>query len=265
MAPVSRHRHVNSLFEQFVGRPWGVRPGPPCICAHSTAETRRRTFVGLRAMASAVLAGLLGLAAMAPAQAASSDVEAALGAYEAGRLEEAHRRLEALARSGVPVAQYNLAVMYLRGEVPGGDVARAVPWLERAADAGFVTAMFGLGRMYEEGLAGVRRDLARAHAWYLRAAQAGSVDAQVAAGTAYYLGRGAPHDTREAARWYREAATGGDVGAQYLLASMYEHGEGVAADLRLARYWYDIAARNGDEAAPGKRDEIDRRLRALPS
>ena len=217
------------------------------------------------AVVPAVLAAVLAAATVPPARATSPEVQAALKAYEAGRLDEARQRLEVLARAGVPLAQYNLAVMHLRGEVPGGDAASALPWLERAAEGGFVTAMFGLGQLYEDGRDGVRRDLARAHGWYLRAAKGGSVDAQVAVGTAYYLGRGAPHDAREAARWYREAALGGDVGAQYLLASMYEHGEGVAVDLRLARYWYDAAARNGDEAAPGKRDDVDRRLRAAPS
>jgi TPR repeat protein len=43
---------------------------------------------------------------------------------------------------------------------------------------------------------------------------------------------------------------------------MYEQGDGVDTDLRLARYWYDIAARNGDKAAPGKVQDIERRLSA---
>ena len=96
-------------------------------------------------------------------------------------------------------------------------------------------------------------------------AAASSVDAQVAIATAHFLGRGTTKDFSEAARWYREAAKGGDVGAQYLLASMYESGDGLARDLRLARYWYDIAAKNGDEAAPGKVEELDRKLRAAPA
>ena len=132
---------------------------------------------------------------------------------------------------------------------------------ERAAQAGFVTAMFGLGQLHEQGRLG-RPDVALAHRWYLRAAEAGSIDAAVAVGTAFYLGRGVGHDPAAAAHWYRQAANGGDIGAQYLLASMYEQGDGVAQDLRLARYWYDIAARNGDEAAPGKVREIDARLKA---
>jgi len=195
---------------------------------------------------------------LAPEQAQAALAEA-IGHYGRGEVEAARQAFEALARQGVPAADYNLALMHLNGDLPGG-AAEAARLMRRAADAGFVTAMFGLGQLYEQGRLGAP-DLVQAHAWHLRAAQAGSVDAQVAAGTAYYLGRGAEQDMARAARWYREAAKGGDVGAQYLIASMYEAGLGVEQDLRLARYWYDIAARNGDEAAPGKVRELDERLR----
>lgn len=205
---------------------------------------------------------LLGAACVAAASAQPSPaVRSAVDAYEAGRLDEARRRFERLARDGVPVADYNLGVMHLRGELPGG-VAKALPRLRRAADGGFVTAMFDLARLYEQGIATGRADLATAHRWYLRAAEAGSVDAQVEAATAFYLGRGAPRDLARAAHWYREAAKGGDVGAQYLIASMYEGGLGVEPDLRLARYWYDVARRNGDVAAAGKVRELDARAAA---
>jgi len=202
-----------------------------------------------------------------PAQDADADAEAderalteAIGLYGRGEAVAAAAAFEALARRGLPAADYNLAVMQLQGDAPGGAEGARMHLL-RAADRGFVTALFGLGQLYEQGRLG-RPDLAQAHGWYLRAAEAGSVDAQVAVGTAHYLGRGAPKDLAAAAHWYREAAKGGDVGAQYLIASMYEAGDGVPQDLRLARYWYDIAARNGDEAAPGKRQEVDARLKA---
>lgn len=182
----------------------------------------------------------------------------AIGQYGRGQTDAARRAFEALSARGVAAADYNLALMHLNGDLPGGP-AEARRLMQRAAQAGFVTAMVGLGQLHEDGRLG-RRDLPRSLRWYLRAAHAGSVDAQVAAGTAYYLGRGAPQDMAQAAQWYRLAAVGGDVGAQYLIASMYETGLGVARDLRLARYWYDAAARNGDEAAPDKVKELDARL-----
>jgi len=184
-------------------------------------------------------------------------LEAAVQAHERGDVAGARQALEALSRQGVPAADYNLGVIAL----DAGQPAEAARWMERAARAGFVTAMVGLGRLHDTGRLG-RTDLLQAQRWFTLAAQAGSVDAMVEVGTAFYLGRGAVRDRAAAAHWYREAAKGGDVGAQYLLAAMYEGGDGVDADLRLARYWYDIAAKNGDEAAPSKLKELDARLKA---
>jgi uncharacterized protein len=194
----------------------------------------------------------------ATAWADESALEAAVQAHRRGEVETARTALEALARQGIPAAHWNLGVIAL----DAGRPQEAARHMRRAAEGGFVTAMFGLGQLHETGRLG-RPDLPEALRWYGRAAAAGSVDAMVELATGYYLGRGLPRDRAAAARWYREAAKGGDVGAQYLIASMYETGDGVERDLRLARYWYDVAAKNGDEAAPDKVRELD--AKAQPS
>ena len=222
----------------------------------------------LRALVVSCLAGLGAAAAAwaAPAlsQAVQGELDRAVIAYESGQLEPARAAFESLARCQVPAAEFNLAVMHLRGEVPRPDLPLARRLLQHAAEGGFVTAQSRLGRTLESGELGAR-DLVLAHDWYERAATGGEVDAQVAMGTAYYLGRGRPKDPARAAQWFREAAKGGDVGAMYLLASMYEQGDGLERDLRLARYWYAAAARSGDEAAPGKVRELDAKLAERPS
>lgn len=201
-----------------------------------------------------------GLVVAAPLKPAlQSELDRAVLEYASGRMVSARTAFESLARRGVPAAQYNLAVMHLRAEVPRPDRAQARRWLVRAAESGFVTAQFALGQGLENGDFGPR-DLKAAHDWYERAARAGSADAQLAMGTAHYLGRGRAKDALLAAQWYREAAKAGDVGAMYLLAAMCEQGDGVEPDLRLARYWYDLAARGGDEAAPAKLIEVDARI-----
>ena len=191
-----------------------------------------------------------------------SQLDAAVINYESGHLDAARVAFEALSRRGLPAADYNLAVMHLKNEVPQPSRQRAEQLLMRSARAGFVTAQLMLGRALENGDFG-RRDLMLAHQWYEAAAESGSVEAQVAMGTAFYLGRGRAKDAARAAHWFREGAKGGDVGAMYLLASMVEQGDGVERNLRLARYWYDVAARNGDAAAPAKVKELDARL-SLP-
>ncbi|MFP5399095.1 MAG: tetratricopeptide repeat protein [Gammaproteobacteria bacterium] len=194
------------------------------------------------------------------AAATHAELERAVAAYEAGRVDEARAAFERLASAGVPAADYNLGVMHLRGEVAGASVAQALQRLQRAAQGGFVAAMLDLARLHEQGVATGRPDLHGAHRWFLLAAAAGSAEAMVEAGTAYYLGRGAPQDAAAAAHWYREAAQRGDVGAMYLIASMYEAGLGVDCDLRLALYWYSRGADQGDVAAAAKAREIGARL-----
>lgn len=208
-----------------------------------------------------LLAACLLLAAL-PSFAAEADprLQDAVAAYERGDLARAATAFGRLSAQGVAAADYNLAVMHLRRELPRASDAQGVSLMTRAADAGFVTAMVAMAELHELGRAGLAVDLQRSVLWLRRAAEAGSVDARVDLATAYYLGRGAARDPALAARWYRLAAQGGDVGAMYLFASMLETGDGVERDLAEARYWYAAAARQGDLAAPGKVREIDDRL-----
>lgn len=205
-----------------------------------------------------LLAALLSLPLL-PATAADS-LQAAVAAYQRGELARARTAFTQLAAQGVAAADYNLAVMHLRRELPRASDREALRHMTRAAEAGFVTAMVGLAELHEQGRAGLAVDLAQSVLWQRRAAEAGSVDAQVALATAHYLGRGAPKDAALAARWYRIAAQGGDVGAMYLYASMLESGDGVERDLAEARYWYAAAARNGEPGADLKAKELDARL-----
>jgi uncharacterized protein len=244
-------------------RPSARTLASPLFSVLSWATPALRAVVpGLAALTAALMTALMtALVPVTTAHAGPTEdaVTEAIGRYGRGDIEGARQAFEALAGQGVPAADYNLALMHLNGDLPGGAEA-ALGRMTRAAEAGFVTAMYGIGELYEQGRLG-KPDLERAFAWHLRAAVAGSVDGQVAVGTAYYLGRGAAKDMPQAAHWYREAAKGGDVGAQYLIASMYETGLGVERDLRLARYWYEAAAENGDIAAAAKVEELDKRLK----
>jgi TPR repeat protein len=191
---------------------------------------------------------------------AATPIDAAVAAYERGDIPHARMAFERLAGQGVAAADFNLAVMHLRHQMPRSSDREAVRLMTRSAEAGFVTAMVALAELHELGQAGLAVDLPKSVLWQQRAAEAGSVEAQVELATAYYLGRGVAHDATQAARWYRLAAQGGDVGAMYLYASMLEAGDGVERDLIEARNWYATAARLGDRAAPGKVQELEARL-----
>jgi uncharacterized protein len=205
-----------------------------------------------------LLTWLLAVAAL-PAL-AQTPLEAAVAAYQRGDLTQARSAFMRLSSKGVPAADYNLAVMHLKRELPAASDAEALRLMTRAAEAGFVTAMVGLAELHELGRAGLKVDLAQSVLWSRRAAEAGSVDALVEVATAHYLGRGAAKDVAVAARWYRIAAQRGDVGAMFIVASFYESGEGVERDLAEARYWYAAAARSGEPGADLKVKEIDAKL-----
>lgn len=205
-----------------------------------------------------MLSLLLALAAVPSA--AQSSLDAAVAAYQRGDLKQARSAFLQLSAQGVPAADYNLAVMHLKRQLPAASDREALRLMTRAAEAGFVTAMVGLAELHELGRAGLKVDLAQSVLWSRRAAEAGSVDAQVDVATAYYLGRGAAKDVALAARWYRMAAQRGDVGAMFIIAAFYETGEGVERDLAEARYWYGAAARSGEPGADLKVKEIDAKL-----
>ena len=200
------------------------------------------------------------LAVAAVPAVAQTPLESAVAAYQRGDLTQARSAFMQLSAKGVPAANYNLAVMHLKRELPAASDAEALRLMTRAAEAGFVTAMVGLAELHEQGRAGLKVDLAQSVLWSRRAAEAGSVDALVDVATAHYLGRGAAKDVTVAARWYRIAAQRGDVGAMFIVAAFYESGEGVERDLAEARYWYAAAARNGEPGADLKVKEIDAKL-----
>lgn len=191
---------------------------------------------------------------------AQTPLESAVAAYQRGDLTQARSAFMQLSAKGVPAADYNLAVMHLKREMPAASDREALRLMTCAAEAGFVTAMVGLAELHELGRAGLKVNLAQSVLWSRRAAEAGSVDAQVDVATAHYLGRGAAKDVAVAARWYRLAAQRGDVGAMYIIASFYESGEGVERDLAEARYWYAAAARNGEPGADLKAKALDAKL-----
>jgi uncharacterized protein len=188
------------------------------------------------------------------------DMNQALEAYSLDDYEKAEKAFRVLAKKGVGLAQYNLAMMHLRDEVKKPDFALARKLLQRAVQAGVVLAHHAMSKVHELG-AGVPVSLPESNRWLESGAQLGHDESQLGLATNLYLGRGTAKNLERAAHWFREAAKTGDEGAQYMIASMYESGEGVPQDFRLAAYWYDLAAKNGDVAAKVKLKEVQDRLK----
>ncbi|KKL66430.1 hypothetical protein LCGC14_2145050 [marine sediment metagenome] len=57
-----------------------------------------------------------------------------------------------------------MGLWYAEGKYVEKDLAEAVKWLRKSAEAGFVPAMYNLADAYERGL-GVEKDVAEAAKW----------------------------------------------------------------------------------------------------
>ena len=66
-------------------------------------------------------------------------------------------------------------------------LAYAQPLRERAAK-GDAEAQFNLGKNYEAGRGGLKKDYAEAARWYLKSAEQGNVYAQASLGILYHAG-----------------------------------------------------------------------------
>jgi len=152
----------------------------------------------------------------------------------------------ALADRGDAEAQFNLGLMYMKGQGVAQNYEEAVKWYRLAAEQGTAEAQFYLGLMSELGT-GVAQDFKEAQKWYWVAATQGNARAQFNLGLVYAEGKGVALDFKEAVKWYRLAAAQGLVPAQNSLGAMYESGYGVAQSYKEAVKWYRLAAAQGDK------------------
>ena len=77
---------------------------------------------------------------------------------------EAARWYRMAAEQGYAKAQYNLGLMYAKGEGVPEDGVEAVRWYRMAAEQGHAKAQYNLGVMYAKG-EGVPKDDVQAYAW----------------------------------------------------------------------------------------------------
>ena len=141
----------------------------------------------------------------------------------------------------------------------GGDYAAALRLLRPLANQGDAGAQFNLGLMYARG-EGVPQNQAEAVNWFRLAADQGHVDAQNTLGFTYSFGAGVPQNYAEALKWYRLAADQGLASAQFFLGGMYANGQGVPQDYVLAHMWFNLSAAQGDQAAAKNRDDVATRM-----
>ena len=98
-------------------------------------------------------------------------------AYERGDYSPAFTLIEKLAEEGDAKAQYNLGLMYDKGDGTPQDYKAAIKWYTKSAEQGHAKAQNNLGLMYVKGL-GIPQDYKAATKWWTKAAEQGDGDAQ---------------------------------------------------------------------------------------
>ncbi len=152
-----------------------------------------------------------------------ADFQVGLDAYKRGDYDTALKEFQPLAELGDAEAQFNLGLLYVRGQGVPQDDQEAVRWYRLAADQDFASAQGLLGLMY-------------------------------------YEGRGVPQDYTEAVKWYRLAAEQGLAVAQYKLGLMYALGHGLSKDYVLTHMWATLAAAKEVKEAVEVRDIIEKSM-----
>ena len=106
----------------------------------------------------------------------AQDFEKGLAAAHAGDFATALKEWKPLAEQRNASAQYNLGLMYRRGDGVPQDDKEAVKWYRLAAEQGDARAQYNLGLMYAQGQ-GVPQDDKEAVKRYRLAAEQGYVKA----------------------------------------------------------------------------------------
>jgi TPR repeat protein len=156
-------------------------------------------------------------------QAIGADFQKGFDAVVKGDYTTALEEFKPLAEQGYTSAQYNLSLMYYKGEGVPQNYKKAVKWFRKAAEQGHTSAQYSLAWMFDRG-------------------------------------KEVPQDYKEAVKWYTKAAEQGHAEAQYSLAWMYYDGEGVPQNFVHCYVWNSLAAASGHKTAIINRVIVAKRL-----
>lgn len=126
---------------------------------------------------------------------------------------------------------------------------KAVFWYRKAASNNYEKAFLGLGLLFYDGQAGVKKDLKKAFYWFKQAAAKNIPEAQLTTGLMLFNGQGVEKSYTQAAKWFEQAAAANNTTAQFNLGYMYAAGLGIKKNNTYAYMWLKLAAQKGNENA----------------
>lgn len=134
---------------------------------------------------------------------------------------------------------------------------RALPGLQKLADAGNLAAVKLLGDLYLDGKGGLPQDYAKALETYMIAADEDYADAQAQIGYIYQNALGVPADYAKAMEWNNRAAMQGNAQGQAQIGYLYQNGLGVTQNLDEAGRWYTRAKEGGSDWAAAMLEQTE--------
>lgn len=153
--------------------------------------------------------------------------------------------LTPLAEAGDADAQYGLGVIYQEGIAVKKSSLRATHWLQKASDQGHKQATNRLAWHYRNGI-GVVHSPAKAEELYLKAFDLGVVGASIPLGAIYRSGEpGVKENHAKAAKWARIGAEAEIDRGENLLGELYRDGKGVKQSFATALEWFEKSAAQG--------------------
>jgi hypothetical protein len=102
----------------------------------------------------------------------SATMEDVQQAFKDKNYKQVFKLIQPYAESGNVVAQYNLAMMYAKGDGTDVDDKKAVHWYIKAAENGHIKAQNNLGLRYHRGN-GVAADEHKSLYWFIKASKKG--------------------------------------------------------------------------------------------
>ncbi|KAF9102326.1 hypothetical protein BGX27_011043 [Mortierella sp. AM989] len=146
------------------------------------------------------------------------------------------------------IGDYERGLAFYEGKGVARDNLKALEWLLKAANQGYVNAQNKLAVMHKE-LRGVQQDCSEGIERYENAVNQGDSIARCVLGFMYMNGYGVEKDYSKAVGLYRVAASQGYASAQNNIGILYRNGSGVDQDYSIAIEYYRKAVSQGYAAS----------------
>ena len=164
-------------------------------------------------------------------------------AFDNKQYERAYKIWLPLAEQGNPEAQYNIALLYMKGNGVELNERTALSWFTRAGEQGMADAQYNAGVMFYGGK-GTYPDKTSAIEWWQLSASQGHPNAQNNLAIMYAYAFGTKKDPEKAIALWTAAAKQGHPDAMHSLISAYSGLiTGFTKDMNKAEYWLDIKSK----------------------